>query len=468
MPQKKILVVDDEIGIRNLLRRVLKGEGYDVREAGSGEEAMDMAREDLPDLVLCDIKMPGKDGIETLADLKELSPNVEVVMLTAHSTVESAVTAMKLGAADYLKKPFDVEELKIVIDKILGVAELKRENADLREEVGLKYGIDRIIGADSKMQEVFEFIRTVAPTPSTVLIQGESGTGKELIAGAIHFLSPRRHKRFIRVNCAAISEELLESELFGHERGAFTGAVRSTEGKFILADGGSILLDEVSEMSPKLQAKLLRVLQEREIDKVGGREPVRVDVRVMATTNRNLEEEIRKGAFREDLFYRLNVVTISFPPLRERKSDIPTLVEHFIAKYNREMNKRIESIHPDAMQAMIRYNWPGNVRQLENCIERAIVICQGPRIELGHMPPDIAYADAPPEAAIHSGFEVGMTVAEMERRLIFKTLEFTENNRTRAADMLGISIRTLRNKLNEYHNKTSGRKSVATGTDNGS
>ncbi len=248
-----------------------------------------------PDLVLCDIKMPGKDGIETLDELKQIKASIEVIMLTAHSTVESAVAAMKLGAADYLKKPFDVDELKIVINKTLGVAELKRENTTLREEIGLKYGIDRIVGKHPKMLEIYELIKTVAPTKSTVLIHGESGTGKELIAGAIHYLSPRRHKRFVQVNCAAISEELLESELFGHEKGSFTGAIRSSEGKFIMADGGSVLLDEVSEMSPKLQAKLLRVLQEKEVDKVGGREPVPVDVRVMATTNRNLEEEIKKG-----------------------------------------------------------------------------------------------------------------------------------------------------------------------------
>lgn len=463
MPPKKILVVDDEVGIQNLLHRVLKSEGYDVRKAGSGEESLQLANEDLPDLVLCDIKMPGMDGIETLDALKRLSSDIEVVMLTAHSTVESAVAAMKLGAADYLKKPFDVDELKIVIEKILGVASIKRENAELREEVGLKYGIDRIIGSSSKMQDIFDLIRTVAPTPSTVLIHGESGTGKELIAGAIHYLSPRRNKRFIKVNCAAISEELLESELFGHERGAFTGAVRTNEGKFVLADGGSILLDEVSEMSPKLQAKLLRVLQEKEVDKVGGREPIPVDVRVMATTNRSLEDEIAKGNFREDLYYRLNVVTISFPPLRERKEDIPALADHFIQKYNAEMNKKIESIHPEALEALSRFHWPGNVRQLENCIERAIVLCQGKQIVPANLPPELVQ-DHQAAGGEANSIQVGMTVSDMERQLIYKTLEFTANNRTRAAEMLGISIRTLRNKLNEY--KEQSQKSVATGTDN--
>ncbi len=461
MAQKKILIVDDEIGIRNLLSRVLRGEGYDVRTAGNGEEAIDETKEDIPDLVLCDIKMPGKDGIETLSELKQLSEDIEVIMITAHSTVESAVAAMKLGAADYIKKPFDVEEMKIVVAKTLGIADLKKENNTLKEQIGLKYGIDSIVGKDMKMQEIFELIKTVAPTKSTVLIQGESGTGKELIAGAIHHLSPRNYNRFIKVNCAAISEELLESELFGHEKGSFTGAIRSNEGKFISADGGSILLDEISEMSPRLQAKLLRVLQEKEVDKVGGREPVKVDVRVMATTNRDLENEIKKGNFREDLYYRLNVVTIAFPPLRERKTDIPELVHHFIEKYNLEMNKKIKGIDQEAEQALLRFDWPGNVRQLENCIERAVVLCQDSEIGVLHFPPDIIGKTSANSEDSAFGVQVGMTVAEMERRLIFETLKSTNNNRTRAADILGISIRTLRNKLNEYKNRGNTEKQLA-------
>jgi DNA-binding NtrC family response regulator len=453
MAQKKILIVDDELGIRNLLKRVLKGEGYDIREADNGEAAIEMAMEDLPDLVLCDIKMPIKDGIATLQELKDISQNVEVIMLTAHSTVENAVQAMKLGAADYIKKPFDVEELKVVIEKTLGVAELKRENNALREQVGLKYGIDHIIGNDPKMLDIFELIRTVAPTPSTVLIHGESGTGKELIAGAIHYHSPRRNKPFIKVNCAAISEELLESELFGHEKGAFTGAIRTSEGKFVMADGGSILLDEVSEMSPKLQAKLLRVLQEREVDKVGGRMPVKVDVRVMATTNRNLEEEIKKGSFRQDLYYRLNVVTIAFPPLRERKSDIFDLCKFFIEKFNQEMNRRIQGLKKEAEQSLLSFNWPGNVRQLENCIERAVVLCQDSMIGMEHLPQELKRISIAPESEENTGIQAGGTVAEMEQQLIMETLKLTNNNRTRAAELLGISIRTLRNKLNEYREK---------------
>ncbi len=462
MPEKKLLIVDDEVGIQNLLKRVLKSEGYDVRVADNGEMALELAREDFPDLVLCDIKMPGKDGIQTLEELKQLSEAIEVIMLTAHSTVESAVAAMKLGAADYLKKPFDVEELKIVIEKTLGIAQLKKENSELREQAGLKYGIDRIVGDDAKMLEIFELIRTVAPTKSTVLINGESGTGKELIAGAIHYLSPRKHNRFVKVNCAAISEELLESELFGHEKGAFTGAIRSNEGKFVLADGGTILLDEISEMSPKLQAKLLRVLQEKEVDKVGGKEPTKVDVRICATTNRDLQDEISKGRFRDDLYYRLNVVNISFPPLRERKGDIEKLAHHFIGKYNQEMNKKIQGLQDESMQALLRYHWPGNVRQLENCIERAVVLSQGNYIEPKSLPAELLQEPSTNEGESSHPLQVGMTVAEMERQLIYRTLDFTNHNRTRAAEILGISIRTLRNKLNEYKNSDPKREAVNT------
>ena len=460
MPQKKILIVDDEIGIQNLLTRVLKSEGYDIRTANNGEDAIVLAEEDTPDLVLCDIVMPVMDGIATLEALKLLSSKIEVIMLTAHSTVENAVKAMKLGAADYIKKPFDVEELKVVIEKTLGVAELKRQNTALREEIGLKYGIDHIVGKHPKMLEIFDFIKTIADTPSTVLIHGESGTGKELIAGAIHYHSPRRNKPFIKVNCAAISEELLESELFGHEKGAFTGAIRTSEGKFVMADGGSILLDEVSEMSPKLQAKLLRVLQEKEVDKVGGREPIRVDVRVMATTNRNLPEEIKNGNFREDLYYRLNVVTISFPPLRERKSDIPELCSFFISKYNREMNRKIQGVNREAEQALLSYQWPGNVRQLENCIERAVVLCQNSNIGVEHLSPELTQSVQHTSNEPSGGIQAGMTVAQMEKQLIVETLKLTDNNRTRAAELLGISIRTLRNKLNEYREDASEKASA--------
>ena len=449
MPAPEILVVDDELGIRNLLTTLLKSDGYVIRQAENGQEAIDAVNNSLPDLVLCDIKMPVKDGIEALQEIREISEDVCVMMLTAHGTIETAVEAMKLGAADYLRKPFDVEELRARIRRELDHADVRRVNRHLREQVGLKYGLDRIIGQDQKMRAIYDLIKRIAPTRSTILIRGDSGTGKELIAGAIHCLSPRRNKPFVKVNCAAISEELLESELFGHEKGAFTGAIRSNEGKFVMADGGSILLDEVSEMSQKLQAKLLRVLQEREVDRVGGREPVKVDVRILATTNRDLEQRIKDGRFREDLFYRLNVVSVEFPPLRERKSDIPLLVRHFIDKYNREMNKRLQGMTKEAEALLWKCDWPGNVRQLENVIERAIVLAQETEIDVNDLPPDLR--DSSPDQANPNGsLSAGMTVAEMERELIFKTLESVGDNRTKAADMLGISIRTLRNKLNEY------------------
>lgn len=449
MPTPEILVVDDELGIRNLLTTVLKTEGYVVRQAEDGQQAIDAVKKAVPGLVLCDIRMPVKDGMETLKEMRQISEDVPVMMLTAVDTAKTAVEAIKLGAADYITKPFDVEELKAKIRRELDHADTRRAYRRLQQEQGLKYGMDQIVGKDPKMQEIYDLIRTIAPTRSTVLIRGESGTGKELIAGAIHHHSPRKDKPFVKVNCAAVSEELLESELFGHEKGAFTGAIRSTEGKFAVADGGSILLDEVSEMSRKLQAKLLRVLQEREVDKVGGKEPVKVDVRIIATTNRNLEQAMKEGHFREDLYYRVNVVSIEFPPLRERKSDIPLLVDHFIRRYNREMNKRIQGTTNEAEKLLVKCDWPGNVRQLENVIERAVVLTRGKVIDVEDLPPDLRDS-SPDRASFDGGLRAGMSVAEMERELIFKTLESVGDNRTKAAEMLEISIRTLRNKLNEY------------------
>ncbi|MBE7559973.1 sigma 54-interacting transcriptional regulator [bacterium] len=318
----RILVVDDEAGIRTLLSRVLRKQDYQVEEAEDGEGALLRARQSEPHLVLLDLKMPGIDGLEVMAQLRAEGRAMPVIMLTAHSTVETAVEAMKLGAYDYLRKPFDVEDLLATVRRALSVVELQREVVELRAEVDGRFALDRIVGQDAKVLAVCETIRTVAPQKSTVLVTGESGTGKELIARALHHLSPRAHRRFVKVNCAAISEELLESELFGHEKGSFTGALKTTEGKFELADGGTILLDEISEMSPKLQAKLLRVIQEKEIDRVGGREPIPVDVRVVATTNRHLPTEVEAGRFRADLYYRRNVVQLSFLPARA-PGDIP-------------------------------------------------------------------------------------------------------------------------------------------------
>ncbi|HEQ60192.1 MAG TPA: sigma-54-dependent Fis family transcriptional regulator, partial [Firmicutes bacterium] len=430
-----------------LLRRVLSGVGYRVETAADGQEALEKVGTFQPDALLLDLKMPVMDGLETLRRLGENNGRPPTVVLTAHSTVETAVQAMKLGAFDYLTKPFDVEEIKVVVQKALQVNDLQEEVRGLRREVQGQYGLERVIGKDPRMLHICEMIQRIAQSRSSVLIEGESGTGKELIARAIHYLSPRAKRPFVKVNCAALSETLLESELFGHEKGAFTGAERSRQGRFQAAEGGSILLDEISEMSPKLQAKLLRVLQEREINRVGGDETIAIDVRVLATTNRRLEEEIEAGRFREDLFFRLNVVRIAFPPLRERPGDIPLLASHFVEKYNHEMGRRFTGISASALEALQSYAWPGNVRELQNAIERAIVLGEEPEIQREALPRSV---QGDSRASIAGGMPVGITLAEAEKRLIQETLRLHEGNRTRTAETLDISIRTLRNKLKEY------------------
>ena len=444
----RILVADDEVSIQKLLTRVLEREGYQVVTASNGQQAVDKVFQQRVDLGLFDLKMPEMDGVGALHAIRERDERLPVIMLTAHSTVESAVEAMKLGAYDYVKKPFDVEELKLIIAKALDFANLEREVQGLRREVRGRYTLEQIVGEDEKMQEIISMIETVAPTRSTVLISGESGTGKELIARAIHYLSPRAGQPFVKVNCAAMSESLLESELFGHEKGAFTGAIRAHEGRFQQADGGTLLLDEISEMSAAVQAKLLRVLQEREFHRVGGRDPIQVDVRVIATTNRDLEQEREEGRFREDLFYRLNVISIEFPPLRQRKGDIPLLAEHFVKRYQEEVGRRVEEISADAMEMLIRCDWPGNVRQLENAIERAIVFVQGGEILPEHLPPELRNGSEETTSAVES--LVGRPLEDIEREVILSTLNATHQNRTKAAEILGISVRTLRNKLSAY------------------
>lgn len=449
MSVRTVLVADDEESIRKLLKRVLEREGYRVVIASDGVEALQAALEECPDLGLFDLKMPGMDGVKALEAIREREIQFPIIMVTAHSTVETAVAAMKLGAYDYIKKPFDVDELKMIIRKALEHSDLEREVQRLRRDVRGRYSLEQIVGKDPKMDEILQMIQTVAVTRSTALICGESGTGKELIARAIHYLSPRADGAFVKVNCAALSETLLESELFGHEKGAFTGALRTHEGKFEQADGGTLLLDEISEMSAGVQAKLLRVLQEKEIDRVGGKQPIQVDVRVIATTNRDLEDECKQGRFREDLFYRLNVVRMAFPPLRERRGDIPLLADHFRQLYADEAGKLVKSVSPEAMDLLMQYDWPGNVRQLENAIERAIVFVSGDTVLPEHLPPEISGAALTNNNACADAW-VGRTLDDIERDVILSTLRKTEDNRTQAADMLGISVRTLRNKLNEY------------------
>ncbi len=447
MMGKKILVVDDDSLLRDFLAETLNRSGYHMDLVSTGEEALEkMKREDY-DVILSDVRMPNMDGMELLKAVKDFLPDAKVVMMTAYATVQNAVEAMKLGAFDYVMKPFSIDEIELVIKRALEHKQLLMENKLLRSEVIGKYRFENIVGKSPQMQKIFELVETVADTKATVLITGESGTGKELIAKAIHYNSSRREGPFIRINCAALPEGLVESELFGHEKGSFTGAIRQSRGRFELADRGTLLLDEISEISLHLQGKLLRVLQEREFERVGSGIPIQVDVRIIATSNRNLERLIEQGKFREDLFYRLNVVPIHIPPLRERKEDIPALAQHFLKKYCLENNRQIEGISQKVYQMFMEYSWPGNVRELENYIERAVVTAKGNILYPRDFPKELGFGKIklPSEE-----MEVGLSLEEAERQLILKTLKAKGGNRTKTAEILGISTRTLRNKLHEY------------------
>ncbi len=445
--EKKILVVDDDLLLRDFLSETLNRSGYQVNLASTGEEALENIRKEDYDIILSDVRMPNMDGMELLKTTRNFLPDAKVVMMTAYGTVQNAVEAMKLGAYDYVMKPFSIDEIELVLKRALEHKQLLLENKLLRSEVIGKYRFDNIVGKSPQMQKIFELVETVADTKATVLITGESGTGKELIAKAIHYNSPRREGPFIRINCAALPEGLVESELFGHEKGSFTGAIRQSRGRFELADRGVLLLDEISEISLHLQGKLLRVLQEREFERVGSGIPIQVDVRIIATSNRDLDRLIEQGKFREDLFYRLNVVPIHIPPLRERKEDIPALAQHFLKKYNLENNRQIKGISQKVYEMFLSYFWPGNVRELENYIERAVVTAKGKILTPRDFPKELALGriNLPSEE-----IEVGSTIYEAERKLILKTLKAQGGNRTKAAEILGISTRTLRNKLHEY------------------
>jgi DNA-binding NtrC family response regulator len=448
MAAKRILVVDDDALFRDFLKETLDRKEYDVETAEEGLTAVKKMKEADYDLVLSDIRMPEMDGIQVLEHANRLQPQARVLMITAHASIANAVEAMRKGAHDYIEKPCSPDEIEIRIERALENQHLHQENQRLRSELQEKYSFGNMVGKSRKMEEVYELIGTVAKSRSTILITGESGTGKELVARAIHYNSPRRTGPFIKLNCAALPQELIESELFGHERGAFTGAVKQTKGRFELADGGTLLLDEISEIEPPLQAKLLRVLQEREFERVGSGDSISVDVRIVATTNRNLPDAIKEGRFREDLYYRLNVIPIRMPSLREHKDDIPALINHFLGKYNKENEKAIKGVTEQALEYLTDYDWSGNIRELENYIERAVVICQEDLIDDRHLPLDVLTGDG--AGGADDGLTVGMTVREMEKKLILKTLESCDGNRTAAADILGISSRTLRNKLHEY------------------
>jgi DNA-binding NtrC family response regulator len=442
----RLLVVDDEANARTALAELLRHEGFSVETAADGFKALARFQESTPDLVLTDLKMPGMDGVELLRKLREHDPETVVVLMTAFGAVETAVAAMREGADDYLTKPLNMDELMLVLERALERRHLRRETANLRHQLNERYKFENIVGNSGEMQQVFKSISQVAPSRATVLLTGESGTGKELVAAAIHHRSTRSTGPFIRLHCAALAESLLESELFGHERGAFTGADRRREGRFEQANGGTLFLDEISEISPSTQVKLLRVLQEREFERVGGNQTIRVDVRVIAATNRDLGEMVARGKFREDLFYRLNVINIRLPALRERASDVPALALHFLAKYAAENAKTVNRISDTALSRIASYAWPGNVRELENVIERAVVLAEGDAIEPHNLPPELASASAQGGAPVIPG----ASMDDIERYAILQTLEACGGSTSKAAELLGISIRKIQYKLQEY------------------
>ncbi len=446
---RKILVVDDELGVRDSLRMIFKKE-YQVITASSAEEAMIKVQSQEPDLIFLDIIMPDKDGMEALREIRVMHPQTPVVMLTATKTLKTAVDAMKLGAYDYITKPFDVEELKIVAQKALESHDLRMENQRLQGEVEERYHFDNIIGKSKEMREIYATIGQIAEKSSTVLIHGESGTGKELVARAIHYNSPRRNKPFVPVNCAAIPETLIESELFGHEKGAFTDAQTRRIGHFELAHQGTLFLDEVSELSLPTQAKILRALQEREFVRVGGGKTISVDVRLISATNKNLEEMMARGSFRSDLFYRINVVPLTIPPLRKRKEDIHLLVKHFLDKHAGGGKKKIS---PEAMDILVAYDWPGNVRELENIIERIVVLSSSDAINTDDIPPSLK-TDSRVEliklGVLDGRISFEDAEREFEKDILIEALKKSNFVQTRAAEILGISRRILKYKMDKY------------------
>ncbi|MBI2469235.1 MAG: sigma-54-dependent Fis family transcriptional regulator [Candidatus Rokubacteria bacterium] len=445
MAGERILIVDDEKGIRTTLAAILADEGYRAIAVGSAREALARVGEEVPDLVILDIWLPEMDGIETLAELKRQWPELPVIMISGHGTIETAVKATKLGAYDFIEKPMSLEKTLLVVDRALEYGRLERENRLLREQIERAH---QIIGTSPAVNELRRQIATAAPTNGRVLIIGENGAGKELVARAVHALSPRRERPFVEVNCAAIPDELIESELFGHEKGAFTGAIVRRRGKFELADGGTLFLDEVGDMSLKTQAKVLRALEEQTVERIGGHEPIRVDVRVLAASNQALTEMIGRGRFREDLYYRLNVIPIEVPALRRRKEDIPLLVEHFLKTFSAEHGKRLKALSGDAMAAFMAYDWPGNVRELRNMVERLVIMTPGDVITPEDLPPPLR---APEAVALEDG---GRSLREareaFERAFILAELRANDWNITRTAKALGMGRVNLWRKLKSY------------------
>lgn len=440
-----ILVIDDEENIRNGLVSNFEMEDYNVKTAKNGKEGLSLAAKGDIDLVVTDLKMDGISGEEVLRRITTETPGIPVIVLTGHGSIDAAVDAMKNGAYDFLTKPLNLDQLNMIVKRALENRELSLQHTMLKKELSDATSFDKMIGNSNEMRRLFELVKKAAPSRASVLITGESGVGKELVADAIHNLSPRKDKAFIKVHCAALSESLLESELFGHEKGSFTGADSMKKGRFELAHGGTIFLDEIGEINQTTQVKLLRVLQERKFERVGGEETIEVDVRVVAATNKNLEEEVKAGRFREDLYYRLNVVHLHVPPLRERKDDIPLLIDSFVKKFSGENGKQIKGFENRARQALYKYDWPGNIRQLQNCIESAVVMCSGNEISLEDLPPTISEFSGEENISV----PMGISLEEAEKIIIRGNLAFNKGNKTKTAEILGIERKTLSKKIGE-------------------
>ena len=449
---EKLLIIDDEKGILDLLTHVFKKEGYGVSTAMNAKRAIEIIDKENLDLILTDIKLPQKSGLEIMKHVLKTRPDVPVILMTAYGTIKQSVEALKAGAVDYVVKPFDVEELKIIIRQNLEKRSLKEENVRLRKELREKYEFRQMIGKSKKIQEVFDLIEKIAPTDSTVLITGESGTGKEMAARAIHDLGPRREKPFVSLNCGALPENLLESELFGHAKGAFTGAIANKKGMFEVAEKGTLLLDEIGEMSPMTQVKVLRALQERTIRQVGGTQEIPVDVRIICSTNQNLKEMIERGEFREDLFYRLNVLSLVMPPLRERNEDIPVLISHFLNKYSDKMGRPKKRIIPSVLARFESFSWPGNIRELENVIERIVAIEERETITLESIPLELYGSpnQEEPSLKMESGFNLNKTLDSLSSGYAQEALDASNGNLKLAADMLGINYRSMRYMIEKF------------------
>lgn len=453
MKDYNILVIDDEAAQRDVLTGYLKKKGYKIFSASSGKEGIEIAKNNSVDIILSDFKMPDLNGIEVLEQVKKINPEISFVIVTAYGTVENAVKAMRLGAFDYISKPVDLDELDLMIERIVEHKNLKSENQLLKTQLQEKHKISSIVSQSQKMEEVINIAARVADSKANVLITGENGTGKEVLAKGIHYLSSRRDAPFVAVNVPALTETLLESELFGHEKGAFTGADKMKKGRFEIAHGGTIFLDEVGDIPQSIQVKLLRVLQEHQFERVGGTEKIDVDVRIIAATNKDLEQKIKEGTFREDLYYRLNVVSIKIPPLRERKEDILPMIEGFIDKYSKENKKDKLEISKEAADVLMKYNYPGNVRELENIIERAVVLTRGKVITLNDLPINIKGFKEEKSLAVIGKGTLTQQVEAIEKQLIFDALQESGGNQTKAGKLLGLTERNLRYKLKKYNIK---------------